>query len=117
MHLRKYKQAQGLVEFALLLPVLMLILIGTIEFGRILIIYTSISNAAREGSRYGVVAPADVTGITNIVRDRVILIPPADVTVTVSYDTGPGTSEYTSFTGGVGGRVIVRAAYHIQAMT
>lgn len=124
MHLRKHKKAQGMVEFALLLPVLLLILIGTMEFGRILIIYTSISNATREGSRYGVVAPADKDKIEEIVRDRVILVPPddLDLIITVGYDSGPRDSRTcntkdSSFPGGVGGRVIVCTSYKIQAMT
>ena len=55
MHLKKIKKAQGMVEFALLAPLLLLILVGTMEFGRIIIVYTSITNAVREGARYGVV--------------------------------------------------------------
>lgn len=43
------------VEFALLLPVLMLILFGIIEFGMIMYSREVITNASREGARAGIV--------------------------------------------------------------
>jgi len=51
--------AQGLVEFALLLPVLLAIMVGTMEFGRLLFLYVNVNNAVREGARYGMVNPSD----------------------------------------------------------
>jgi Flp pilus assembly protein TadG len=42
-------------EFALLLPALLLILIGTIEFGMIMYGREVVTNAAREGARAGIV--------------------------------------------------------------
>lgn len=44
---------QNLVEFALLLPVLMYILMGIMQFGLIFAAYITINNAAREGARWG----------------------------------------------------------------
>lgn len=43
---------QGLVEFALALPVLLLILLGLADFGRAFYYTTTISNAARAGAEY-----------------------------------------------------------------
>lgn len=43
------------VEFAILLPVLMLILFGIIEFGMIMYSREIITNASREGARSGIV--------------------------------------------------------------
>ncbi len=43
------EHGQDLVEFALITPLLMLILLGIIEFSLIVFCYNSISNAAREG--------------------------------------------------------------------
>lgn len=43
-------------EFALLLPVLLMILFGTIEFGMIMYGREVVTNAAREGARFGIVA-------------------------------------------------------------
>ncbi len=56
-------RGQSLVELALTLPLLMLILIGTLDLGRMLIAYVTIQNAAREGARYGIDNPSDTTGI------------------------------------------------------
>jgi Flp pilus assembly protein TadG len=48
-----------LVELALLLPVLFLLVFGTIDVGRAVTIYIALTNAAREGARYSVVHSAD----------------------------------------------------------
>jgi Flp pilus assembly protein TadG len=50
-----FRRGQGLVEFALILPVLLLFMLGIMEFGRVLYIYTEVSNAAREALRAGAV--------------------------------------------------------------
>jgi Flp pilus assembly protein TadG len=44
---------QGMVEFALALPIFLLLVLGIFEFGRLMITYTSVYAAAREGARYG----------------------------------------------------------------
>ncbi len=46
-------QAQGMVEFALALPVFLLLVLGVIEFGRLLMTYSAIYTASREAARYG----------------------------------------------------------------
>ncbi|MEC3850598.1 TadE/TadG family type IV pilus assembly protein [Paenarthrobacter ureafaciens] len=43
------------IEMAILLPMLLLILIGIIEFGRVLNVQVSLTQAAREGARYAAV--------------------------------------------------------------
>ena len=40
------------VEFALILPILLLLVLGLVEFGRVFNGQVSLSNAAREGARY-----------------------------------------------------------------
>src|ERR1700694_1573807 len=57
---RRRQSAQSLTEFALILPVLMLILLGVVDFGRVFYYWTSIANAAREGARYGTTHPSAV---------------------------------------------------------
>jgi hypothetical protein len=54
---------QELVEFALILPLLLLLFFGIIEVGRLMLSYNTIANAAREGARYGIVDPTNTTGI------------------------------------------------------
>jgi Flp pilus assembly protein TadG len=51
----KNHKGQSLVEFAIILPLLLLLVIGIIEFGMMLNSYLAINNAAREGARAGIV--------------------------------------------------------------
>jgi hypothetical protein len=58
--LRKYlqkrskKKGQAILEFALALPILLLLLFGVIEFGRLVQAWMTVQNAARFGLRYAV---------------------------------------------------------------
>ena len=45
------RRGAALVEFALLLPLLLALLFGFIEFGRALMVQSILTNAAREGAR------------------------------------------------------------------
>ena len=51
----------AMVELALLLPLLLLILLGIIEFGRALFVKNDLTNAAREGARRASVSLTDPT--------------------------------------------------------
>ena len=65
-------RAQDLIEFALVFPVLMLLLFGVIDFGRIFHVLIAISNAAREGARYGVIYGIDRSGGVYTINESVI---------------------------------------------
>jgi len=52
---RKHQRGSVLVEAALVTPILVLILAGTLEFGQVLVLQQSLNNAAREGSRVGAI--------------------------------------------------------------
>ncbi|MDH5299504.1 MAG: pilus assembly protein [Desulfobulbaceae bacterium] len=52
------EKGASLIEFALILPLLLVVLFGIIEFGFILYDQAMLTNAAREGARFGVVARA-----------------------------------------------------------
>jgi hypothetical protein len=49
----KKNRAQALVEFALILPILLMLLYGIIEIGRLIFIFSSVANASRQAARYG----------------------------------------------------------------
>jgi Flp pilus assembly protein TadG len=51
----KRQEGQSLVEFAIVAPVLLLLLLGIVEFGLILFNQHVITNASREGARFGIV--------------------------------------------------------------
>lgn len=95
------ENAQGLVEFALILPVLLLIVLGLIETGRLIFIYSNVTNAAREAARYGSATGNSDNGIPRFMDCDEITnaavrvgflgsVQPGDVTIT--YDNGPGTA-------------------------
>ncbi len=46
-------KAQGMVEFALALPVVLMLMLGIIEAGRLLVAYSAVYTASREAVRYG----------------------------------------------------------------
>ncbi len=48
---RRRRRGQGLVELAVVLPLLLLILLGAIDLGRVFFAYAAISNAAYEAAR------------------------------------------------------------------
>ena len=50
------QQSQALIEFALISPVLLLLLFGIIDIGRAVFYYDTLSHAAREGARTAVIA-------------------------------------------------------------
>lgn len=52
MRVRRLERGQSLLEFAMVLPVLLLLAIGTIEFGRAYYHYNTLSKAVRQGARY-----------------------------------------------------------------
>lgn len=96
------RKGQSLVETALILPIMILILMGIIDFGLMFNNYMIISNASREGARGAAVGMTDAL-ITSMVSDitstldqtkLVTKIDPyetprekgTEVTVTVEYD-------------------------------
>jgi hypothetical protein len=65
---------QDLVEFAIVFPVLMLLILGIIEFSVVIWSYDTIANAAREGARYGIIHPDDTAGIEDVARQRALAL-------------------------------------------
>lgn len=73
-----------MVEFALVVPFLLLLFLGIIEFGIIVFRYNSVSSLAREGARYGIVhpVPADIQTYTYAKGAELGLVPtPLEVAV------------------------------------
>jgi Flp pilus assembly protein TadG len=66
--LRK-ERGGALIEFAVITPLLLILLFGIIEFGLILYNQAVLTNASREGARYGIVAGNTASGISTVVAD------------------------------------------------
>ncbi|OGO28709.1 MAG: hypothetical protein A2Z16_07890 [Chloroflexi bacterium RBG_16_54_18] len=95
-----HEHAQGIVEFALVLPVLLLVMFGVIEVGRMLAIYSSVATASREAARYASASGRsprnvpyyqDCTGMRAAAQRMGILVGINPNNVTISYDHGPNT--------------------------
>jgi hypothetical protein len=70
--------AQALVEFALILPILLILLLGILDFGRAIAAYNSVSNAAHSGARVAIVNQ-DLTAIEAAVESEGISLGDIDV--------------------------------------
>lgn len=57
--MKQKKKGQALLEFAILLPILLLIVMGISEFGIMLNSYLTIQSASREGARLGIMGADD----------------------------------------------------------
>jgi hypothetical protein len=89
--IRQTDQGQAMVEFALVLPLLLLLLIAIIDFGRALFVYSEVSNAAREAVRYGATNSADCNEIANRARSMFSLAPSGSIAISIFVET-PNTS-------------------------
>lgn len=56
---RRCQRGQAFVEFALVLPIMLLILLIAADFGRLFFSYVQVTNAAREGANYASLHAAD----------------------------------------------------------
>jgi Flp pilus assembly protein TadG len=83
----KREYGQDLVEYALVLPILLLLVLGTIDLALVVFSYDTISNAAREGARYAVVHPTDVSGIEARARMLTEGLDESALDISVSYPT------------------------------
>lgn len=52
---RRSRRGQSLVEFALVFPILILVLVAVFDLGRLVFAYNNVTNAARTGARVAIV--------------------------------------------------------------
>ena len=89
---RRRGRGQALVEFALVFPLLMLLVFALIDLGRVVYTHNAIAEAAREGARWGSVqarSARDIPGIEAHAVDNVVGVG-AGVTATATC-VRPGT--------------------------
>jgi len=91
-------------------------LLGMAEFGRMLAIYGNLLHPAREGTRYGLAHPRDVSGIVSAAVDNIVLIDPAQVALSVQFDSGPGTPNLDTSIVQTGDWLIATLHYDIKPM-
>ncbi len=81
--MKRSRKGQSMVEFALVLPILIVLLVGIFEFGQIFNVYLQINHASREGARTGALLGTD-TEIVQMVSDSSPTLDPTLMTVTIT---------------------------------
>ncbi len=102
---KKFDHGQGIVEFAIVLPVVLMLVFGIIEIGFLLFSYSSVNSASREAARYGI-AIGDVGASQRYYDCDGILTAGMRIgrfagmdtgDFSIAYDSGPGSAiKYTS---------------------
>ncbi len=118
---RSRTRGQALVEFALVIPVFMLILCGVLDFGFMLYSRMTVINASREGARIAVTA-ADNTTIPTLASGTVLSNVPGlntgpalDHRPAASRSRPPGSCNFSTTTGSQSGDAVsVRVTYTYQ---
>jgi len=90
---RDRNHGQGMVEFAIVFPLLLLLLFGIFEFGRIMFIYSAAVTASRDAARYGAAILDTGGGIPQYedcagIREALTLISPSNIV------TNPGSTQH-----------------------
>jgi len=103
-----------MIEFALLIPLLVLIVFGAIDLARAYHAQVTLTNASREAVRYASAVGLDdsgsynkynyCSGIKDMARRSAYFTP---LTINISYDKGPGTASYNTCDGTVDSGVVV----------
>jgi len=115
----KTEEGSTLVEFALVGFSFILLLLSVVEMGRMLLVYTSIANAARAGTRYAIVHGGERTG-TGIDGPSGPSCPCTQINKVVTSFASAGlvttpnlniTVEYPDGTNTAGSRVTVKVTY------
>jgi len=101
----KNNKGAVLVEFAMVLPIFVLILIGTIEFGIVLHDYSLLQSASREGARAAAVGFTQ-SAIEQRVRDFALELNNTNLTIVINNAQGVR-----------GSTVSVRASYPVPLIT
>jgi Flp pilus assembly protein TadG len=109
------------VEFAIVLPLLLMLVFGIIDFGLLINDKTVLANAAREGARNGSISHSEAV-IRSTITSALGDIPAKDVTITVGCK-GPAPTYTACPAGGFdanvksGGTVQVTVKYHYNWLT
>src|SRR5258707_14341607 len=95
-------RAQSMVEFAIVLPILLALLVGILEVGRMVFVYAVVTNASREAVRFGsAIGFSDNTyylkyqycsGIRDVAKKYGFLLNLQNSNIRIYYDKGPGTT-------------------------
>jgi Flp pilus assembly protein TadG len=108
---------QGLAEFAMVLPLFLLLFMGVVDFGSAVFTYNSLTNAAREGARLAIVnqdKPSVIARAEHQVAIAEITAPNVSVNYYQQADDGSPDTSSTCSPAAVGCLAVVsfEATYH-----
>lgn len=105
------------VEFALLAPILIMLLLGIMEFGRAYNVQVSLTNAAREGARSVAINTVEANARSATINAASRLNPPLkDTEVAFKYQAIPATTPSPTACS-AGHQVTVTVTYSLSTMT
>jgi Flp pilus assembly protein TadG len=108
---RRWRMDQGsaLLEFTFIAVMLVVVMLGIVEMGRYVLVYTTVANAARAGARYAIVhggertgsgadgpsGPGSTTQVKTVVKDFASagLLNVSNLNITVNYPNGTNTAD------------------------
>jgi len=96
-HSRRGTRGQGLIEFALVIPIFLLLMVSLFDFGRAVFAYNTLTNAAREGARMAIVNQYKPSVVAHA-KSQTAIVELDDPSVSVTYwqvaaDGTPDTSK------------------------
>lgn len=108
---------QGVAEFALVIPIFVVLLFGIVDFGRVIWARSSLENAAREGARYAIVHGG--TAIQPCPVGPTALVPPLPTPSCPHPSPSKESIELAakSFAIAPGSGLTVTACYHLAGTT
>ena len=87
---RRQRRAAAVVEFAIVAPVFFLLVLGMVEYGRMVMVQQVITNASREGARQAVLDGATSAEVSALVNSYLASGSISGATVTVAPDPPTG---------------------------
>ncbi|NLX94660.1 MAG: pilus assembly protein [Rhodopirellula sp.] len=90
---RKNRRGTAAVEFAVVAPLFFLLVLGMVEFGRMVMVQQIITNGSREGARMAVLDGTTATDVLTTVNNYLSSAAVAGATVTVNPDP-PNTAGF-----------------------
>ena len=86
------EEGSSVVELALLMPVLVLLLVGAVDYGQAYYVAIEVASAAAAGAGYGVANPTDTAGMQTAAQLDAGDVPTMTATATTGCECSDGTS-------------------------
>ena len=107
--MRRFERGQSMVELALVLPLVLVVVLGLVDLGRIVFVNNTLSDGARHGARHAAIDPGNCGLISQSVRTAILGTDLTTFRVTYSTidDLGVTTGTYLLCNGGTAGPDLV----------